>query len=222
MNTRSPGPASVSAGSTPNPAQARRNRLVLALIFLSFVAPFVIGHVAYFQGWFKGTATTNKGDLIDPPVAFADLHLQAADGRPLTTAFLDQHWWLVYVLPPQCEAACRNSLFQMRQVRRAAGQYADRVKLLLVQPQAPDAGTEALLSQQFAEMQRVNAAAPVLDQALAPATAAASRAGRLYIMDAKGYIMLSYAPEADEKTSMVRAGDVLADLKQLLKDAEIG
>jgi cytochrome oxidase Cu insertion factor (SCO1/SenC/PrrC family) len=222
MNTRSQDSAGVTAGRAPSPAQARRNRLVLLMILLSFVAPFVIGHVAYFQGWFKGTATTNKGDLIDPPVAFADLHLQGADGQPLSPAFLDQHWRLVYVLPPQCEAACRNSLFQMRQVRRAAGQYADRVKLLLVQPQAPDAGTVTLLNQQFAEMQRVNGAAPTLDQALAVATPAASRAGRLYIMDAKGYIMLSYAPEADEKTSMVKAGDVLADLKKLLKDAEIG
>jgi len=225
MNTRSLGPTGRPAGGpvkTIDPAQVRRNRIVLCLLLLSFVLPFVVGHLAYFDGWFKGTPTTNKGELLSPPAAFADLHLQGLDGKPLSAAFLDHHWWLLYVLPAQCDTACHNRLYQMRQVRRANGQEADRVKLVLVQPQQPDIATVGLLSQQFPDIVRVNGSAPAINQALAAATASAAGAGRLYIMDPMGYIMLSYAPEADEKTSIVKAQDVLDDLKNLLKASQIG
>jgi len=219
MNTRSLG---ASPANTLNPAQVRRNRRVLLFLLLSFVLPFVAGHLAYFQGWFRGMPTTNKGQLLSPPAAFADLHLQGLDGRPLAQSFLDHHWWLVYVLPARCDAACHNRFYQMRQVRRAAGADSDRVNLLVVQTQPPEAATVSLLQGQFPDLRRAAAQAADINTALAASGAGAAGAGRLYVMDPLGYIMLSYAPEADEKASIVKAQDVLDDLKNLLKASQIG
>lgn len=219
MNTRSLD-AGGPAANAPRPEQARRNRLTLLLLALSFVLPFVVGHLAYTQGWYAGGAT-NKGDLLTPPAALADLQLQA-NGRAVDRAFLNHRWQLVYALPAQCQQACRNSLFQMRQARRAMGAEADRIGLLLVQTQAPDAATASLLGQQFSDMVVVQGGAPALDRALAAAAPQASQAGRVYIMDPLGYIMLSYAPVADEKQSVVKTQDLLDDLKKLLKASQIG
>jgi cytochrome oxidase Cu insertion factor (SCO1/SenC/PrrC family) len=205
-----------------SPAQLRKNRIVLILLLLSFVLPFVLGHLAYFQGWYQGGKTTNKGLLLSPPALLGALQLHDSSGRTLDKVWLDRHWWLVYVLPPRCEAACRNSLFQMRQVRKATGQDSERVRLLLVQLQAPDAATDALLKTEFADMVRVSGQAAMTDQGLAAAGPQSAAAGRVYIMDPLGAIMLAYAPEADEKASILKSQDILDDLKKLLKVSQIG
>lgn len=213
MSAPTPAPAT--------PAVARKNRILLLLLAASFVVPFLVGDLAYRLGWYEG-GRTNKGQLIDPPVAFASLALRDGDGRGLDAGFVDKHWWLLYVVPADCAAACRNRLFQMRQVRKALGRESDRLRqaVVVTGPLAP--ATEALLQQEFPGFQRLRGDAAAVDAAFAPARPAASGAGLLYIMDPMGWLMLSYPPEADEKRSVEKAEDVLQDLRKLLKASRIG
>lgn len=212
--------------SAPMPAPAnstvvRRNRILLLVLAASFIVPFLVGDLAYRMGWYEG-GRTNKGRLIDPPVAFASLATRDAGGRALDAAFLDKHWWLLYVLPAECEAACRNRLFQMRQVRKALGKEAERLRQVVVVTHALAPATEALLQQEFPGFLRVRGDAARVDAAFAAVLPAASRAGELYIMDPMGWLMLAYPPEADEKRSVEKAEDVLMDLRKLLKASRIG
>ena len=201
--------------------QARRNRLILLLILASFMVPMIAGHLAYTQKWYEG-GKTNKGQLIHPPVAFAGLAVRDAAGRPLPATATGGKWWLVYVMPADCEAACRNRLFQMRQIRRATGKEAERIRQVIVQTGPVAVETAALVAREFPDFLRVQADAAVVDRAFAPFVAGASGRGNLYLMDPMGWMMLAYAPEADEKTSIVKAEDVLKDLMKLLKDSRIG
>lgn len=203
------------------PAQVRKNRRLLLILLASFVLPFMIGDLAYRLGWYEG-GQTNKGRLINPPVAFAALSARDEAGRALDAAFADRHWWLLYVLPANCDGACRNRLFQMRQVRVALGKESDRLRQVVVvtAPLAP--ATEALLRQEFSGFVRIQGESSRIDAAFGSATPVASRAGELYVMDPMGWIMLSYAPEADEKRSIEKAEDVLKDLVKLLKASRIG
>lgn len=203
------------------PAQLRKNRRLLLILLASFVVPFLIGDLAYRMGWYQG-GQTNKGRLIDPPVAFTALAARDMADRPLDAAFADESWWLLYVMPAECEAACRNRLFQMRQVDKALGKESGRLRQLLVLtgPVAPE--TEALLQREFGEFVRIQGEAGGIDKSLAAVVPAASRAGLLYVMDPMGWIMLSYPPEADEKTSVEKAEDVLQDIRKLLKASRIG
>lgn len=208
--------------SVSSPDVARRNRWLLLLLAASFIVPFLAGDLAYRLGWYQG-GQTNKGRLIDPPIAFSAFAPRDGEGRALdATAFTDRRWWLVYALPADCGAACRNRLFQMRQVQRALGKESGRLRQVLVLsgPLAP--ATEALLRQEFPEFARIHADAASIDAAFAPAVPAASRAGELYVMDPMGWIMLAYAPEADEKRSVEKGEDVLKDLLKLLKASRIG
>jgi cytochrome oxidase Cu insertion factor (SCO1/SenC/PrrC family) len=200
---------------------ARKNRIVLLILLASFVIPFVVGDLAYRLGWYQG-GQTNKGQLIDPPVGFAELHGADAGGKPVTADFAGKHWWLLYVVPADCDVACRNRLFQMRQVRKALGREEDRVRQLLVFTSAPSSELDALLEAEFKDFVRITARSAAVDSALQRLLPDASGAGQLYIMDPLGWIMLAYPPEADEKTSVVKAEDVLQDLKKLLKASRIG
>jgi cytochrome oxidase Cu insertion factor (SCO1/SenC/PrrC family) len=207
--------------SEPVKSVARRNRLLLLVLLASFVVPMLAGHFAYTGHWFEG-GKTNRGHLIDPPVSLAGAALHDTAGKALPESALKGKWWLVYVLPEVCDASCRNRLFQMRQVRRATGKEADRVRQLVVQtgPLAP--ATAALLAQEFPDFLRAQADAAAVDGAFTTFAAGASRLGNLYIMDPMGWVMLAYAPEADEKASIVKGEDVLKDLLKLLKDSRIG
>lgn len=211
----------MSENSPVSPAQLKKNRMLLLLIMASFVLPFVIGDMAYKLGWYKG-GQTNNGQLIDPPAAFADFRARQPGGEAVDGAFVRSNWWLVYVMPTRCEAACRNRLFQMRQVKKALGREAGRVRPLLVMtsPAAPD--VDALLRAEFPEVARVDADSSQVNSALARVTEGATEAGNLFIMDPMGWIMMSYLPEADEKESVIKAEDILNDLKKLLKASRIG
>lgn len=200
---------------------ALKNRILLILLLSSFVLPFVIGDLAYKHNWYSG-GKTNHGNLITPPVAFAGLAPRDSQGKALSVDVTKTKWWLLYVMPAQCESACRNRLFQMRQTTVALGKEADRVRQLLVLTAPLSVETTALLAREFPGFLQVQADTLAVDKAFAGVTRDAASAGNLYVMDPMGWMMLFYTPEADEKTSIIKAEDILMDLKKLLKDSRIG
>jgi cytochrome oxidase Cu insertion factor (SCO1/SenC/PrrC family) len=204
-----------------SPSQQKKNRLLLLLILASFVLPFVAGDLAYKFGWYQG-GKTNHGQLIDPPVAFSGFAARHLTGEMVTPAFVRPHWWLLYVVPADCEQSCRNRLFQMRQVRKALGRESDRVRPLLVTTTELSVEVRQLLNQEFADFDRLQADAGRINAAMAAVMPEAASNGNLFIMDPMGWIMLTYAPEPDEKSSVIKAEDILNDMKKLLKASRIG
>lgn len=209
------------APGQPSPELARKNRRLLLILLASFIIPFVIGDMAYRFGWYKG-GQVNKGQLIDPPASFAELQARDATGAELRAGLAGKSWWLMYVMPAECDSACRNRLFQMRQVRKALGKEAERLSQVLVLTAPLSASAEELLGHEFPGFVRIQAEAANVDLALRRATERASRAGQLYVMDPMGWIMLAYAPVADEKVSVIKAEEILQDLRKLLKASRIG
>lgn len=202
-------------------ARALKNRILLILLLASFVLPFVLGDLAYKHGWYAG-GKTNRGELMTPPVAFASLSVRDGTGATLAADATKGKWWLVYALPAQCESACRNRLFQMRQTAVALGKEADRMRQLIVVTAPVSTDTAAFMAREFPGFLQVHAEAAVVDAAFSRVTPHASTAGNLYVMDPMGWMMLFYVPEEDEKSSIIKAEDILIDLKKLLKDSRIG
>lgn len=213
----------MSENSTPklSPEIVRKNRRMLLLVLASFIIPFLVGDLAYRLGWYKG-GQVNKGQLIDPPASFTELHARDGAGKGLGSSFAGKTWWLLYVIPADCGMACRNRLFQMRQVDKALGKESERLSQVLVVTAPLSASTEELLEKEFAGFIRIGADASSVDVALMRATPKASQDGQLYIMDPMGWIMLAYAPQKDEKASVVKAEEILKDLRKLLKASRIG
>lgn len=209
------------------PARARKNRFLLLVLAASFIVPFLVGDLAYRMGWYPG-AQTNKGRLIDPPVPFASLSVRDSGGQVLGAGFAGKHWWLLHVMSGDCAAACRNRLFQMRQVRRALGKEGERLRQAVILTAEPAPATRELLAREFPDFVLLVGENTPIDAAFRAGTTGnavampASGAGELYIMDPMGWIMLAYPPEADEKRSVEKAEDILSDLRKLLKASRIG
>ena len=204
-----------------SPSQLKKNRWMLLILLASFVLPFVVGDFAYRFGWYQG-GKTNHGQLINPPAAFSGFHASQKAGEPVTTSFVQANWWLLYVMPADCTSACRNRLFQMRQVRKALGKEFERVRTLLVTTSALSSDVVMLLQNEFPDFVQVQADTANVNTAMSQVMPNAADAGNLFIMDTMGWIMLMYAPEPDEASSVVKAEDILNDLKKLLKASRIG
>jgi hypothetical protein len=200
----------------------RKGRLMMLAIVAVFVAPFFVLPLLMSPA---KLGKTNKGTLIDPPVAFASL--QSAD--------LDHHrlelpprkkWALLYFWPAVCEGGCvearNHALLALRQVSVALGRDSDRVQSLVLLTTEPSAELSTLLQKDFKSLVPLFAAQDAVDNAFAQALPGkASEAGDIYLMSPDGYIFIYYAPEADEKRSLVRADDLLSDLKKSLKGSRI-
>jgi len=212
-----------------DPQQQQSSRRVMLLIFAIFLLPVVIAYSAHFFGWYKQVGTNNRGLLLDPPIDFSELSLLNENNQPFSNEDYLRTWFMVYVMPDNCEKACENSLYLMRQTALALGPEKHRIKQLVLhwsknQPKWQELATTQFPNflSYFGEQKQVDDSFmrgidPVVDN-----TNQASNAGRIYIMDPWGFIMLSYPAEADEKESILKGKDLLLDLKRLLKVSKIG
>lgn len=214
----------MSSHSTASATTAtnRRNLILTAVVF---ILPVIAAYLLLKTGWYSSAGTSNKGMLIDPPVVFDELSLFDAQGTAVPAEHFRKKWWIMYVIPAQCEAACRNSLYLMRQTHQALGPDQPRVAELVITPHAPSEELASWLAQEFPSATRAHASADNVDRVLGPAMAdgmRASEAGHLFLMDTMGAIFMHYPAYADERESILKGRDVLNDLKKVLKISKIG
>jgi cytochrome oxidase Cu insertion factor (SCO1/SenC/PrrC family) len=197
--------------------RGRRQLLVLAAIF--FVPLAVAFWLYYGPGDWRPTGGTNKGDLIDPAVPLPAVALARPDGTSTSPEFLQAgKWTIAYLGAGPCDERCRKALYLSRQSRIALNKDMDRVQRVflatgaccdstylrtehpdvLVAQLGPDAASQALL-EKFPAVGGVSAA----------------EAGRLYLIDPLGNLVLSYSAQAPDKA-------LLTDLRKLLRLSHIG
>jgi cytochrome oxidase Cu insertion factor (SCO1/SenC/PrrC family) len=193
------------------------SRQAIVLLALIFLAPTFVALVMHNVS-LKPDVTTNSGTLVHPARPL-ELPTDIVHGDKPLAEYLQGKWTLVYLGNADCDDACKSSLYKMRQARTAQNEHMKRVQRLFVYEGGPlpEAVTAYLASEQ-----------PQLDKVqLAPAQFArlAERfviddtkvrdAGRVYIVDPFGNLMMYYSPNADP-------GGLLKDLKKLLKYSRIG
>lgn len=172
-----------------------------------FALPVVAAYLAYF-GW-RPAGHTNYGELIQ----VAPLQHTAGtthDGAALDLAALRGKWVMVHVGPSNCDAACAQQLYLMRQTRIAQGKEQSRIERLWV---LSDAGAiDPALLQQHPGLHVWRPADAAFSGQF---PAARSPAGHIYLVDPLGNLMLRFPEQPDPKR-------MLKDLKQLLKASQIG
>ncbi len=183
------------------------NRTTIIALFAVFFLPVVIAVLMHSE-WFewRPAETRNHGELIQPPHALPDFRLHDADGRVVARTDLLEHWQLLHVTDGACGEDCVESLYWMRQVRRAQDRHQPDVEITLVtdQPIDPEilSGIEALeanvriisgqAGREFSDMLPDDESLPVS-----------------YILDTQANIILRY-PEGSDFNGMRR------DLRRLL------
>ncbi|HXW10804.1 MAG TPA: hypothetical protein VD737_09320 [Steroidobacteraceae bacterium] len=213
--SRAPGEG--SSGVDARRRRGRRQLLVLAAIF--FVPLAVAFWLYYGPGEWRPVGGTNQGDLIEPAVPLAEVELARTDGTQSSSRELFRgKWTMAYLGPGRCDERCRRALYLSRQSRIALNKDMDRVQRvflatddccdrdflqaehpdLVVVPLGDDAASRTLL-RQF----------PVLGDT------EATEAGRLWVIDPLGNLVLSYSERAPDKA-------LLTDLRKLLRLSHIG
>lgn len=204
---------------TPGELRARNLRTLAALAGL-FLLPLAIAFVTYYgTGWRPG-AHVNHGRLLSPArplptVALPRIDLgseAAAETSAVAAAPFRTRWSLVYLGAGDCDAACRQALYVMRQTRVALNSEMTRVqRVFLVSRACCD---RAFLAREHAGLVVLDAAGPAAEPLLA-LFPRVDREHTLFIVDPLGNLMMSYDSRADPH-------GLLEDLKKLLALSHIG
>ena len=203
----------------PDGGERRRGRRQLLILAAIFFVPLAVAFWLYYgpSGW-RPAGGTNKGDLIHPALPLPSVSLARLGGAATAPEFLRGRWTIAYLGDGTCDERCRRALYLSRQSRialnkdmgrvqrvfLATGQCCDRDFLqaehpdLLVVMVGDDPDSQALL-----------ATFPALDGVSATA------AGRLWVIDPLGNLVLSYSEQAPDKA-------LLTDVKKLLRLSHIG
>ncbi len=193
------------------------------LIFLAalFFVPLGISFYWYYGlDTVRPGASVQKGELIQPPRPLPQLALPLAQGGVTSAEFLERTWTLVYLAPGPCDTACRDRLAELRQLRLALGRDRNRVGgVLLYSGEAPalDWLTREHAGLVAASVDDARARTELLPRFAGEddSPEALLRAGRVYIVDPNGNLMMRY-----EAGTALR--DIHDDLKRLLRLSRIG
>lgn len=179
------------------------------LLFLIgvFAVPVLLAYLAYFG--LRPTAHSNYGDLL-PVTPLQHTAGVSGEGGAFDLTALRGKWLMVHVGPSRCDAACRQQLYLMRQIRIAQGKEQSRIERLWVVTDA-DALPPALLQEHAGlHVWRPDSAAFV-----AQFPASSARSEHIYLVDPLGNLMLRFPVQPAPK-------EVMKDLKLLLKASQIG
>ena len=203
--------------SAPDPAQVRRSRIQLLLIFALFLLPPVSAWVAWQYLGDQGVdSTTNAGGLIMPARPLQIAGLSRADGALLDDAALRGRWTYVLFAPSECDSRCEEQLYLTRQTRIAMSKDIPRVQRLLVFSGLPSAGLQERLAAEHADLTwvvRDAAAESMLARFRGPGFA--PDGAQFFLVDPLGNLMMFYDRE-------VPAKGMMKDLQKLLKISQIG
>lgn len=191
-------------------AAPKRNNLQAWGLFLLFFGPLGIAVFLYYDTDWRPGGTSNHGELIVPAVPLPTVSLPTRAGERTGADFLRQHWSLVYLARNRCEEACRDALYNGRQMRMALGRLMQRVeRVYLFVGEPPDTG---FIAAEHPDLVVADATGP---EAAALVNAFTGQAEGYWLVDPLGNAMMRYP--ADEPPR-----GMLEDIKRLLRLSRIG
>jgi hypothetical protein len=203
------------AGPLP-PKVVRRRRLQLVGLAALFLGPLVLSALLYFGSGLRPSGHVQHGELLDPVRPLPGAALATADGATTGPDFLRQRWSLVVVARGDCELHCLAALATTRVARVALDEDAPRVqRVLLADAPCCEATWRAGAQSGLVTAWLDSADGRRLEAAFATPAAPRPEAGRIYLVDPLGNLVLSYPPDTDPK-------DLLKDLGRLLRLSQIG
>lgn len=194
------------SSSIPNVAQ-RSFRINLVLIFAVFAVPLIAAYLSYYVWPPQGRL--NYGELIDPKT-MPDVALRSADGKEFSLSALRGKWIMLSVDSADCDEACDQKLFLMRQTRISMTKEMNRIERVLLL--RGDAKATAELAKKYPGMHILSGAN---DSLLNTFPGAPNAADHIYLVDPVGQVMMRYVKNPD-------ATGIRRDLTRLLSVSQVG
>jgi cytochrome oxidase Cu insertion factor (SCO1/SenC/PrrC family) len=197
-------------------ARGRRNFLILAALFL---VPVIASFALYFGGIWKPSASSAKGELIQPPRTLDYAGVRAIDGTNFDLKTLEGRWSLLYI-GHDCDEIARTALTYARQSRLALGKDMGRVQRVFIRAGSCNGligegcCPDDYLEKEHAGLIRLEATAPEFTRMLQQFPGDVRHS--VYIVDPHHNLMMRH------DASVVVNKALLTDLKKLLKLSQIG
>jgi len=189
-----------------------RRRLQLIAVALVFFGPLLFAFWMYYLSpALQPGGRVAHGDLISPARPLPAVSLPTPGDGQTAADFLRRRWSLVYIAGSTCEAACQTTLADARAIHLALLADSTRVRRVFLCARGCVANDDPGLETAWLE-------GPDAGRLLAvfPSYGPGVReAGRLYIVDPLGNLLLSY-PAGTAKKGMLK------DLEKLLRLSHIG
>ena len=202
--------ATVNNNTTEQPARKEKSRLQMLVIFAIPMLLISLSYFMYYTGAFLPTGRTNKGQLILPPKSLGQMELKQG-GSAFTEDSLEGRWMILVVGEERCSSTlCEQAMYQTRQAHIALGKETDRVVRGLIL--SGDQSASEPFKQEHPGSVWLSGNKETVLKAL---ELDAWPAGQYFIVDPLGNIMMSY-------DAAQYGGDVLKDLRRLLKASKIG
>lgn len=195
---------------------ARQNRRVL-FVMIGLLLFVLISSTALYRAAVTGVidlpsllGTSNRGELLQPPLAFDEFAAEREIGTPLDYSALDRKWSLIIPAQQACKERCEQNLYLTRQVRILLGKDMGRVRrFLLTDASLVDAELREYLRREHADLEVLHTSTAALER-LKARVANTIPEPSYFIVDPEGWVMMAYRQDQNPK-------DLLADLKFLLK-----
>ncbi|RRJ82564.1 SCO family protein [Aestuariirhabdus litorea] len=199
--------------------EVRRGRFwVIPAMFFLFGLPYLVSYWWFYIGEVPDFGTTHHGVLLEPAPHISPVVVEGADGRSIAMEQLQGKWVLLTFVPSSCDDSCANSLFELRQIRRATGVERERIERLVVV-----LANDATEPRPLAIDPEITRGALITEDAsgqLEPLRSALRQRlpnleNSLFIVDPRGDVILGYKASTPPK-------DIVEDLIKLLKVSSIG
>lgn len=194
-----------------NNKQKSRGRWKLLAVVAVCAAPMIASYITYYV--IKPSGRTNYGALIDPrahPIpAMASTSL---DGKPTPLESYKGKWIMLKVGGSDCQQACQDQLFAMRQLRTMQGKEMERIeRVWLITDQEP---LETMLLRVNDGTRMLRAPADAVAKWL-PVEQGSKLEEHIYLIDPLGNLMMRFPARPDP-------AKVKKDISKLLKASAIG
>lgn len=197
--------------------QQKKTRLTIVLLFAIFLAPLVGSWILYkFTDLGRDGGAASHGDLILPPKTLEDVALRDPFDEEKETQ-LHKKWSLFYFSKKGCDDQCLKNVYSMRQIRLAVGKHFERVQRVILvdvitDEEALKKSLENFKGQLILDSEKVDQA--FIDAFKVEGVEDPYTAGRFYIIDPLGNLMMSYAPDHNPK-------GVIQDLTKIFRVSRI-
>ena len=171
-----------------------KSKLTLIALFGLFLAPVLIAVVLNSQ-WVDWRASPDRshGELIEPVQPLGAFTLIDAGGETRSLSDFTERWQLVHEISADCDEACRDRIFMMRQIRAAQDRHIPDVGLIVL--------SDGRISDELREqIEGLDATFVIFDDAAGRELSArfpGDGEGFFYILDPAGNIIERFENTAD-------------------------
>jgi len=204
-----------------NPEQNKKNRKVILAIFGIPALVFLLSTITYYLVETRAIdlETVNNGQLITPPLQFAELELFTVNGDEFDYTKPEPKWAYLVIGDRYCSNDCERMLYVARQSITALGKNMHKVRLLYVTTDGVITGSlQQQLQQEYHGVDIISLSRPALEHLFEASSVNPFEERSFFVIDPKGWLMMTYHVDNTEQATLNDLGkSVIRDMKRLIK-----